>query len=54
LIQQSLWQINAIKLGGAACLVYLGVKVLRAKPSGALAENTEAPLSDGATLHTGF
>ncbi len=54
LIQQSLWLFNAIKLVGAVYLVYLGVKMLRAKPSGALADSTVAPLSDMAALRTGF
>lgn len=54
LIQQSLWLFNAIKLFGAAYLVYLGVKMLRTQPSGALAESAVAALSDGAALRTGF
>jgi RhtB (resistance to homoserine/threonine) family protein len=54
LIQQSLWLFNAIKLIGAAYLIYLGVKMLRAQPSGARADNGVAPLSDVAALRTGF
>ena len=54
LIQQSLWLFNAIQLAGAAYLVYLGVKMLRAKPGGALAQNAVAPLSDTAALRVGF
>lgn len=54
LIQQSLGLFNAIKLAGAAYLVYLGARMLRAKPGGALAQGTEAPLSDAAALRTGF
>ena len=54
LIHQSLWLFNAIKLVGAAYLVYLGVKMLRTKPSGALIDGRIAPLSDGAALRTGF
>lgn len=54
LIQQSLWLFNAIKLVGAIYLVYLGVKMLRAKPTGTLAESTVAPMSDTAALRTGF
>lgn len=38
LIQQSLWLFNAIKLVGAVYLIYLGVKMLRAKPAGPLAD----------------
>lgn len=54
LIQQSLWLFNAIKLAGAAYLVYLGVKMLRAKPGGKQADGAVAPLSDMAALRTGF
>lgn len=54
LIQQSLWLFNAIKLVGAVYLVYLGVKMLRAKPVGALADGPGSPLSDGAAMRTGF
>lgn len=54
LIQQSLWLFNAIKLAGAVYLVYLGVKMLRAKPSGAVANSTVAPMSDWVALRTGF
>lgn len=54
LIHQSLWLFNAIKLAGAAYLVYLGIKMLRTKPSGALTDGRIAPLSDGAALRTGF
>src|SRR3546814_4620699 len=51
LIQQSLWLFNAIKLVGAVYLIYLGVKMLRAKPSGALADSTVAPLSEIGSAH---
>ena len=54
LIQQSLWLFNAIKLVGAVYLIYLGVKMLRAKPAGPLADSTVASLSDAAALRTGF
>lgn len=54
LIQQSLWLFNTIKLVGALYLIYLGVKMLRAKPSGVAAAGTLAPLSDLAALRTGF
>jgi hypothetical protein len=33
LIQQSLWLFNLIKLAGAAYLIFLGIKMLRAKPA---------------------
>lgn len=54
LIQKSIWLFNAIKLVGAVYLIYLGVKMLRSKPAGALADSTVAPLSDMAALRTGF
>src|SRR5471030_847390 len=54
LIQQSLWLFNAIKLVGAVYLIYLGVKMLRAKSGGTVANGRIAPLSDGAALRTGF
>ncbi|MDQ1119515.1 MULTISPECIES: LysE family transporter [Pseudoxanthomonas] len=53
LIKQSLWLFNAIKLVGAVYLVYLGVKMLRSKPAGTLA-NPVAALSDAAALRIGF
>jgi len=54
LIQKSLWLFNAIKLAGAVYLIYLGVKLLRAQPSGGLADSAVAPLSDAAALRTGL
>ena len=54
LIQQSLWLFNAIKLAGAAYLVYLGVKMLRARPGGGNSSRPEAAMSDLAALRTGF
>jgi len=54
LIQQSLWLFNAIKLIGAIYLIYLGVKMLRAKSGGTATDGHIAPLSDGAALRTGF
>lgn len=53
-IQQSLWLFNAIKWAGAAYLIYLGVKMLRSKPSDAAADTAAVPLSDGAALRMGF
>jgi len=54
LIQQSLWLFNAIKLLGAAYLVYLGLKMLRSQPVGDAPEVAVAPLSDAQALRTGF
>jgi threonine/homoserine/homoserine lactone efflux protein len=53
LILQSLWLFNAIKLAGAAYLVYSKVKMLRSRPAGEL-NATVVPLSDLAALRTGF
>lgn len=54
LIQQSIWLFNALKLVGAAYLVWLGFKMLRAKPP--IDEPSTPPviLSDAAALRTGF
>ena len=54
LIKESAWLFNAIKLLGALYLIYLGVKMLRTKPSGSLEDNRIPPLSDLAALRTGF
>lgn len=54
LIQQSLWLFNAIKWAGAAYLVYLGVKMLRAQPGGAVQGSATTALSDAAALRMGL
>ncbi|MDH4557835.1 LysE family translocator [Pseudomonas sp. BN417] len=54
LLQQSLWLFNALELAGAAYLVYLGVKMLRAKPATDQLDTPAAALSDIAALRTGF
>ncbi|WLH93172.1 LysE family transporter [Pseudomonas hefeiensis] len=54
LIQQSLWLFSTIKLFGAVYLIYLGVKMLRSKPSHVSADRAVAPLSDAAALRIGF
>ena len=53
-IQQSLWLFNAIKFIGAVYLVYLGVKMLRSKPSRVSVDGGLASLSDLAAMRTGF
>lgn len=54
LIQQSPWLFNAIKLVGAAWLVYLGMKMLRSRAGGPLVDRRLVPLSDAAALRIGF
>lgn len=53
LIQQSLWLFNAIKLAGAAYLIYLGVKMLLTRP-GAMAPEAAVSMSDAMALRTGL
>lgn len=55
LISQSILLFNAIKLAGAAYLVYLGVTMLRTKKADPTQSGEPAaPLSDFAALRTGF
>lgn len=54
LIKQSLWLFNIIKLAGALYLIYLGVKMLRAKPEDTADTTSVASLSDIAAFRTGF
>lgn len=66
LIQQSLWLFQAIKLVGAAYLIYLGVQMLRTRagsmahsasdnaPTTAPGSKRALPTSDAAALRTGF
>ncbi|MFZ6046942.1 LysE family translocator [Pseudomonas sp. CR3202] len=54
LLQQSLWLFDALKLAGAAYLVHLGVKMLRAKPATDQVDTPLAALSDIAALRTGL
>lgn len=54
LIRNSLWLFNAIKLAGAAYLVWLGVRMLLARPAAAGARERAVALSDLAALRTGF
>lgn len=54
IIQQSLWLFNMIKLIGAEYLIWLGVKMLQAKPTSAQPDTGIASFSDGVALRTGF
>lgn len=54
LIQQSLWLFNLIKLAGAAYLIFLGIKMLRAKPASAEVLAEQPALSSLGALRTGF
>ena len=54
LIQQSLWLFNLIKLAGAAYLIFLGIKMLRAKPVAAEDSLSPPALSSLGALRTGF
>lgn len=55
LISQSILLYNAIKLAGAAYLVYLGITMLRArKADSARSADSAVPLTDFAALRTGF
>ena len=54
LISQSLWLFNVFKLAGAAYLIYLGVKMLRAQPADGTQAAEPAAVSDLGALRTGF
>ena len=54
LIQQSLWLFNLIKLAGAAYLIFLGIKMLRAKPATDEVLADQPALSRLGALRTGF
>ncbi|MEV3809548.1 LysE family transporter [Aeromonas dhakensis] len=54
LIRQSLWLFNLIKLAGAAYLIFLGIKMLRAKPATAEVLADQPALSSLGALRTGF
>ncbi|AFK62926.1 putative amino acid efflux protein-LysE family [Advenella kashmirensis WT001] len=54
LIQQSLLLFNSIKLAGAAYLIYLGIKMLRTKPSDTVETSSPAAASDFSALRVGF
>lgn len=54
LIQQSLWLFNLIKLAGAAYLIFLGIKMLRAQPATGEEMASQPALSSLGALRTGF
>ncbi|MGK3125928.1 LysE family transporter [Candidatus Pantoea formicae] len=54
LIQHSLWLFNLIKWVGAAYLIYVGAKMLRARSGGISPDKAVVPLSDLTALRTGF
>ncbi|MFM4994515.1 LysE family transporter [Aeromonas sanarellii] len=54
LIQQSLWLFNLIKLAGAAYLIFLGIKMLRAQPATGEELACQPALSSLGALRTGF
>jgi len=53
-LQQSPWLFNALKLAGAAYLVYLGIKMLRSRPDIQQPDAASPALSDLAALRSGF
>jgi len=53
-LQQSPWLFNALKLAGAAYLVYLGIKMLRSRPEVQQPDAASPALSDLAALRSGF
>jgi RhtB (resistance to homoserine/threonine) family protein len=54
LIQNSIALFHALKLVGAAYLVWLGARMLAAKPGGNATESAAATLSDAQALRVGF
>ncbi|WP_248739693.1 LysE family translocator [Pseudomonas sp. MWU12-2029] len=53
-LQQSPWLFNALKLAGAAYLVYLGIKMLRSRADVQQPDAASPALSDLAALRSGF
>lgn len=53
-IQQSIWVFNALKLVGAAYLIWLGIKMLRAAPASEQPLVPPVAFSDVVALRTGF
>jgi len=54
LLQQSTGLFNALKLAGAAYLIYLGMKMLLSKADSATHSSAQKPAADGAALRTGL
>lgn len=54
LMAQSIWLFNALKMIGAAYLIWLGLKMLRVKPQGDVTATTEVALSDLSALRVDF
>lgn len=54
LLQQSAGLFNALKLAGAAYLIYLGMKMLLSKADSATQSDAQKPVADGAALRTGL
>jgi len=54
LIKQSVWLFGLLKLAGAAYLIYLGIKMLRARPDTGVETAAPPAMSDVAALRTGF
>ncbi|WP_429817756.1 LysE family translocator [Ensifer sp. B1-9] len=53
-VRQSILLFSILKLGGAGYLVWLGFKMLRARPADSLEKVNVPPLSDLGALRTGF